>query len=126
MIETHLGETIDIHGGGHDLVFPHHENEIAQGCGAHGVEYARYWVHNGHVTVDGEKMSKSLGNFRLLRDLLEVYPGEVLRLALLARTLSGSAELLRTRPGTGPQQPQQPVPGAAGARRHPFGTDRCP
>jgi cysteinyl-tRNA synthetase len=85
MIETHLGETIDIHGGGHDLVFPHHENEIAQGCGAHGVEYARYWVHNGHVTVDGEKMSKSLGNFRLLRDLLEVYPGEVLRLALLAR-----------------------------------------
>ena len=85
MIETHLGETIDIHGGGHDLVFPHHENEIAQGCGAHGMEYARYWVHNGHVTVDGEKMSKSLGNFRLLRDLLEVYPGEVLRLALLAR-----------------------------------------
>ncbi len=85
MIETHLGDTIDIHGGGHDLVFPHHENEIAQGCGAHGVEYARFWVHNGHVTVDGEKMSKSLGNFRLLRDLLEVYPGEVLRLALLAR-----------------------------------------
>ncbi len=85
MIETHLGDTIDIHGGGHDLVFPHHENEIAQGCGAHGVEYAHYWVHNGHVTVDGEKMSKSLGNFRLLRDLLDVYPGEVLRLALLAR-----------------------------------------
>ena len=85
MIEAHLGETIDIHGGGHDLVFPHHENEIAQGCGAHGVEYARFWVHNGHVTVDGEKMSKSLGNFRLLRDLLDVYPGEVLRLALLAR-----------------------------------------
>jgi cysteinyl-tRNA synthetase len=85
MIEAHLGETIDIHGGGHDLVFPHHENEIAQGCGAHGVEYARYWVHNGHVTVDGEKMSKSLGNFRLLRDLLDVYPGEILRLALLAR-----------------------------------------
>ncbi|AHE98828.1 cysteine--tRNA ligase [Thioalkalivibrio paradoxus] len=85
MIETHLGETIDIHGGGHDLVFPHHENEIAQGCGAHGVEYARFWVHNGHVTVDGEKMSKSLGNFRLLRELLTAYPGEVLRLALLAR-----------------------------------------
>jgi cysteinyl-tRNA synthetase len=85
MIEAHLGETIDIHGGGHDLVFPHHENEIAQGCGAHDAEYARFWVHNGHVTVDGEKMSKSLGNFRLLRDLLEVYPGEVLRLGLLAR-----------------------------------------
>jgi cysteinyl-tRNA synthetase len=85
MIETHLGNTIDIHGGGHDLVFPHHENEIAQGCAAHGTEYARYWVHNGHVTIDGEKMSKSLGNFRLLRDLLQVYPGEVLRLALLTR-----------------------------------------
>ena len=85
MIEAHLGETIDIHGGGHDLVFPHHENEIAQGCGAHDAEYARFWVHNGHVTVDGEKMSKSLGNFRLLRDLLEIYPGEVLRLGLLAR-----------------------------------------
>ncbi|MFO8153355.1 cysteine--tRNA ligase [Thioalkalivibrio sp.] len=85
MTEAHLGDTIDIHGGGHDLVFPHHENEIAQSCAAHGVEYARFWVHNGHVTVDGEKMSKSLGNFRLLRDLLEVYPGEVLRLALLAR-----------------------------------------
>lgn len=85
MTEAHLGETIDIHGGGHDLVFPHHENEIAQSCAAHGAQYARFWVHNGHVTVDGEKMSKSLGNFRLLRDLLEVYPGEVLRLALLAR-----------------------------------------
>ena len=85
MIETHLGKTIDIHGGGHDLVFPHHENEIAQGCAAHGVEYARYWIHNGHVTIDGEKMSKSLGNFRLLRDLLAVYPGEVIRLALLSR-----------------------------------------
>lgn len=85
MIETHLGETIDIHGGGHDLVFPHHENEIAQSCGAHKAEYVRYWVHNGHVTIDGEKMSKSLGNFRLLRDLLTRYPGEVLRLALLTR-----------------------------------------
>lgn len=85
MIAAHLGTTIDIHGGGHDLVFPHHENEIAQGCGVHDGEYARFWIHNGHVTVDGEKMSKSLGNFRLLRDLLQDYPGEVLRLALLTR-----------------------------------------
>ena len=90
MIRSHLGPMIDIHGGGHDLVFPHHENEIAQGCAAegcheHGTHYARYWVHNGHLTIDGEKMSKSLGNFRLLNDLLQHYPGEVLRLALLSR-----------------------------------------
>ncbi|WP_028491721.1 cysteine--tRNA ligase [Thioalkalivibrio sp. ALE19] len=90
MIRTHLGRSIDLHGGGHDLVFPHHENEIAQGCAAegcdeHGGHYARYWMHNGHVTIEGEKMSKSLGNFRLLHDLLQVWPGEVLRLALLSR-----------------------------------------
>ncbi|WP_017941521.1 MULTISPECIES: cysteine--tRNA ligase [unclassified Thioalkalivibrio] len=90
MIRSHLGPMIDIHGGGHDLVFPHHENEIAQGCAAegcheHGTHYARYWVHNGHLTIDGEKMSKSLGNFQLLHDLLQHYPGEVLRLALLSR-----------------------------------------
>ncbi|WP_018872088.1 cysteine--tRNA ligase [Thioalkalivibrio sp. ALJ16] len=90
MIRTHLGPAIDIHGGGHDLVFPHHENEIAQGCAAegcteHGTHYARYWMHNGHLTIDGEKMSKSLGNFRLLHDLLQHYPGEALRLALLSR-----------------------------------------
>ncbi len=90
MIRAHLGPMIDIHGGGHDLVFPHHENEIAQGCAAegcheHGTHYARYWVHNGHLTIDGEKMSKSLGNFQLLHDLLQHYPGEVLRLALLSR-----------------------------------------
>ncbi|WP_018141680.1 cysteine--tRNA ligase [Thioalkalivibrio sp. ALJ7] len=90
MIRSHLGPMIDLHGGGHDLVFPHHENEIAQGCAAegcheHGTHYARYWMHNGHLTIDGEKMSKSLGNFQLLHDLLQHYPGEVLRLALLSR-----------------------------------------
>lgn len=87
MINTHLGTSIDIHGGGQDLIFPHHENEIAQGEGANGKErgqYCRYWRHNGHVTVDGEKMSKSLGNFRTVRDLLQHYPGEVIRYALLA------------------------------------------
>jgi cysteinyl-tRNA synthetase len=103
MIRAHLGSMIDIHGGGHDLVFPHHENEIAQGCAAegcheHGTHYARYWVHNGHLTIDGEKMSKSLGNFQLLHDLLQHYPGEVLRLALLSRhyraPLNFSAETL--------------------------------
>jgi cysteinyl-tRNA synthetase len=84
MINTHLGTSIDIHGGGQDLIFPHHENEIAQGEGANGGQYCRYWLHNGYVTVDGEKMSKSLGNFRTVRDLLQHYPGEVIRYALLA------------------------------------------
>jgi cysteinyl-tRNA synthetase len=83
MINTHLGPSIDIHGGGQDLIFPHHENEIAQGEGANGGQYCRYWLHNGYVTVDGEKMSKSLGNFRTVRDLLQHYPGEVIRYALL-------------------------------------------
>lgn len=77
MIQTHLGDQIDIHGGGIDLRFPHHENEIAQGTDA------RYWVHNGHVTVSGAKMSKSLGNILLLRNLLTETPGEAIRYALL-------------------------------------------
>lgn len=84
MIHKHLGDVIDIHGGGQDLIFPHHENEIAQGCCAHGTDYVRYWMHNGYINIDGEKMSKSLGNFRLVRDLLTHYPGEVLRFALLS------------------------------------------
>ena len=89
MAEKHLGLPFDIHGGGADLKFPHHENEIAQSCCAHGHEsditqFAKYWIHNGFVTADGEKMSKSIGNIRLVHDLIEVYPGEVLRLTLLS------------------------------------------
>lgn len=84
MIGQHLGHTIDIHGGGQDLIFPHHENEIAQGTCAHGTLYCRTWVHNSFVTVDGQKMSKSLGNVRLVRDLLGQAPGEAIRLALLS------------------------------------------
>ncbi|PKM22415.1 MAG: cysteine--tRNA ligase [Gammaproteobacteria bacterium HGW-Gammaproteobacteria-14] len=84
MISRHLGNVIDIHGGGQDLIFPHHENEIAQGCCAHDTEYVRYWMHNGYINIDGEKMSKSLGNFRLVRELLKQYRGEVLRFALLS------------------------------------------
>ena len=84
MIGQHLGHTIDIHGGGQDLIFPHHENEIAQGTCAHGGLYCRTWVHNSFVTVDGQKMSKSLGNVLLVRDLLQQAPGEAIRLALLA------------------------------------------
>lgn len=85
MIEKHLGDTIDIHGGGRDLVFPHHENEVAQSqCSHSGKQFVRYWLHNGYVNIDGEKMSKSLGNFRMVNELLSVYPGEVLRFALLS------------------------------------------
>jgi cysteinyl-tRNA synthetase len=85
MIKKHLGETIDIHGGGHDLIFPHHENEIAQSCCANdGKPLANFWMHNGFINIDGEKMSKSLGNFRLVRDLLQQYPGEVLRYVILS------------------------------------------
>jgi cysteinyl-tRNA synthetase len=85
MIETHLGDTIDIHGGGRDLIFPHHENEVAQSCCAHGgKEYVRYWMHNGYINIGGEKMSKSLGNFRTVRELLTQYKGEVIRCALLS------------------------------------------
>ncbi len=87
----HLGETFDIHGGGIDLVFPHHENEIAQSCSAFGHEVmANFWMHNGHLQVEGEKMSKSLGNFVTIQELLHTnkfggrsWPGEVLRLAIL-------------------------------------------
>jgi len=98
MIRAHLGDTIDIHGGGRDLIFPHHENEIAQSRCAHGGDYVRYWIHNAYLDIDGEKMSKSLGNFRTVRDLLQSYRGEVLRFALLSAhyrsPLNFSAELL--------------------------------
>jgi cysteinyl-tRNA synthetase len=86
MSATHLGHDFDIHGGGSDLMFPHHENEIAQSRCAHaGSYYAKYWVHNGFLTVNGEKMSKSLGNFITVHDLLERgVKGEVIRFALLS------------------------------------------
>ena len=85
MAREHLGVTFDIHGGGLDLIFPHHENEIAQSRCAHdGAHLARYWVHNGFVTVEGEKMSKSLGNFFTVHDLLDEFPGEAIRLTLLS------------------------------------------
>src|SRR5258705_1509545 len=85
MIRAHLGETIDIHGGGLDLIFPHHENEIAQSRCAHGgAPLARYWVHNGFVDMGAEKMSKSLGNIITPAELLKTHRGETLRLALLS------------------------------------------
>ncbi|HHJ20982.1 MAG TPA: cysteine--tRNA ligase [Gammaproteobacteria bacterium] len=85
MIEQHLGKTIDIHGGGQDLIFPHHENERAQSQCAHGGEtFVNYWMHNGYITVSGEKMSKSEGNFFTLRDVLAQAPAEAARFALLS------------------------------------------
>ena len=84
MAAKHLGDTIDIHAGGQDLVFPHHENELAQSRCAHGgADFARYWVHNGFLSIDHEKMSKSLGNVLLVHNLIATIPGEVIRLALL-------------------------------------------
>ena len=84
MAEKHLGLTFDIHGGGQDLIFPHHENEIAQTCCAHGLEtMARFWLHNGFVDMRGQKMSKSLGNVLRLDDALAVVPGEAIRLWML-------------------------------------------
>lgn len=104
MSEKHLGLPFDIHGGGADLKFPHHENEIAQSCCAHGNEgdlsaFAKTWIHNGFLTVEGEKMSKSLGNFTLIRDVLdEGVDGIVIRLALLSasykKPLDWSKELI--------------------------------
>ena len=84
MSAAHLGETIDIHAGGVDLQFPHHENEIAQSTCAHGGKvFARYWLHNGMLTFSGRKMSKSLGNVMLVHELLKMHPPEALRLLLL-------------------------------------------
>ena len=84
MIHAHLGASIDIHGGGRDLIFPHHENERAQSCCGYGGDFVKYWLHNAYVDMEGEKMSKSLGNVRTVRELLASYPGEVLRFALLS------------------------------------------
>ncbi|MBI3710098.1 MAG: class I tRNA ligase family protein, partial [Proteobacteria bacterium] len=84
MAETHLGQSFDIHGGGQDLLFPHHENEIAQSeCVHGGAPWVRYWMHNGFLVVNGDKMSKSLGNFFTVRELLAKAPGEAIRLLLL-------------------------------------------
>ncbi len=85
MSNQYLGSTFDIHGGGEDLVFPHHENERAQSVAANDAPFARYWIHNGFVTVESEKMSKSLGNFLTIRDALKSYHPEVLRLFLLSK-----------------------------------------
>jgi cysteinyl-tRNA synthetase len=84
MSMKYLGDSFDIHGGGRDLIFPHHENELAQSRCAHpGSQFAKYWMHNGFLMAEGEKMSKSLGNFYTIHELLQEFPGEAIRLALL-------------------------------------------
>lgn len=84
MSKKYIGDVIDIHAGGEDLIFPHHENEIAQSEAANGVEFARYWMHNAFLKIDGEKMSKSLGNFFTIRDIGEKYPLQVIRFFMLS------------------------------------------
>ena len=85
MSTRYLGKLFDIHGGGKDLIFPHHENEIAQSEAVHGKGFVRYWIHNGFVNINQEKMSKSLGNFRLIKDVIQQYHPEVVRLFLLSK-----------------------------------------
>lgn len=84
MAQKYLGEQIDIHGGGADLIFPHHENEIAQSEGATGKQFARYWMHNGYININNEKMSKSLGNFFTVRDIAKEYDLETVRFFILS------------------------------------------
>lgn len=96
MSSHYLGPTFDIHGGGQDLLFPHHENERAQSMAANGVDFAKYWVHNGFVRVESEKMSKSLGNFLTIRDALESYHPEVLRLFLISTHYRGPLDFSKS------------------------------
>ncbi|MBP3337238.1 MAG: cysteine--tRNA ligase [Clostridia bacterium] len=98
MVNKYLGETIDIHSGGQDLIFPHHENEIAQSEAANGKPFARYWMHNGYITIDNEKMAKSKGNFFTVREIAEKYDYEVIRFFMMSahyrNAINYSAELL--------------------------------
>lgn len=84
MVNKYLGETIDIHSGGQDLIFPHHENEIAQSEAANGKPFARYWMHNGYITIDNEKMAKSKGNFFTVREIAEEYDYEIIRFFMMS------------------------------------------
>ncbi len=84
MANKYLGETIDLHSGGQDLIFPHHENEVAQSECANCKQFSNYWMHNGYINIDGKKMSKSLGNFFTVRDILKEYDGEIIRFFMLS------------------------------------------
>jgi cysteinyl-tRNA synthetase len=89
----YLGKTFDIHGGGKDLIFPHHENEIAQSEALTGKPFANYWIHNGLVTINGQKMSKSLGNFITIRDAIAKFHREVIRFAIISNSYSSNIDL---------------------------------
>ena len=130
MSRAYLGDAFDIHGGGADLIFPHHENELAQSVCAHGPPFVRYWMHNGYLVVKGDKMSKSLGNVLTVRELLEEAPGEAVRLALLqahyrapldfsrdtlAEAKSGLDRLYRALRDAGGAEPGEPVPAVLSA-----------
>lgn len=97
-VKKYLGEEIDIHAGGEDLIFPHHENEIAQSECCNGKIFAKYWMHNGFLNIDNRKMSKSLGNFRTVREISQQYDLQVLRFFMLnahyRSPLNFSAELM--------------------------------
>ncbi|MFP4466299.1 MAG: cysteine--tRNA ligase [Candidatus Goldiibacteriota bacterium] len=95
MSSKYLGKVFDIHGGGADLIFPHHENEIAQSEAAHGSTFVKYWMHNGYMNIEGEKMSKSKGNFVLVRDILKEYPAEIVRLFILSAHYRGPLDFSR-------------------------------
>jgi cysteinyl-tRNA synthetase len=97
MSMKYLGDTLDMHGGGMDLVFPHHENEIAQSEAATGHEYVKYWMHNGLLNLSGEKMSKSTGHFFLIEDILNEFSGEVVRFYFLATHFRSNSEFGRER-----------------------------
>ena len=100
MSKKYLGEQIDIHGGGEDLIFPHHENEIAQSEACSGKEFSHYWMHNAFLNIDNRKMSKSLGNFFTVREISEKYDLQVLRFFMLnahyRSPLNFSAELMES------------------------------
>ena len=100
MARKYLGDTIDIHAGGQDLAFPHHENEIAQSEALTGKTFARYWMHNGYININNEKMSKSLGNFILVHDIIKQYDPQLIRFFMLSvhyrHPINFSEELLQS------------------------------
>ena len=100
MAKKYLGDEIDIHAGGEDLIFPHHENEIAQSEAANGVQFSKYWMHNAFLNIDNKKMSKSLGNFKTVREISEKYDLQVLRFFMLSAhyrsPLNFSADLMES------------------------------
>ena len=120
---TLLGKHFDIHGGGQDLQFPHHENEIAQSEGANGGTFVNYWMHNGFVRVDDEKMSKSLGNFFTIRDILKVFDAEVVRFFIVRAHYRSPLNYSDAHLDDAKAGADAPVHGAEGRFREPASVD---